>query len=216
MISSDLLSIIRADILRDSAVPYLWSDSLLYRYLSDAQEIHARRAYSIVDDSKTVSTAAGTQTYALPTGTIHVLSGRVSTDAQDLRDYTRKVIPYQLTTDQNKPQIYTLDEATGKIRFYPTPDAVYTINLRVARLPTNDISVSVNPEIDSRYHMDLTDYVAWRCLQNNDTDGQSIKAADRHHADWDQRLSDAKREYYRLQLGAHPSVVSSWTGKRNG
>jgi len=215
MTGSELLAYTRTDILRDAALPYLWPDALIYRRLSDAQEIHARRTYSIIDETTTLTTEADVAVYANEATTLFVLSATLSTSSVDMRNYTRKAIPSHLLTSTGEPRIYTLDEATNKIRLYPVPDAEYTINLRIARLPLSAIASSVTPEIPARYHLDLAEYVAWRCLQDNDVDGQAGKAADRHHNDWEQRVSDAKRELYRMQLGNNPSVVSSWTGKRN-
>lgn len=215
MTGAELLSYLRTDVLRDVAAPYLWSDALLYRRLSEAQSIHVRRTYSIVDGAQTFDTAIGVADYALPAGTLHVLSARVSTVASDMRSYTRKALPSHLLTSTGQPNAYTLDEATGMIRLYPVPDAIYTVALRIARLPLDAITSSITPEIPEHYHLDLAEYVAWRCLQDNDVDGSGTNASDRHKKDWEQRVSDAKREFYRLQLGANTSAVSNWTGKQN-
>jgi len=215
MTGAELLAYTRTDVLRDAATPYLWSDALIYRRLSEAQEIHARRTYSIVDETTTLTTEADVAVYANEATTLFVLSATLSTSSTDLCNYTRKAIPSHLLTSIGEPRIYTLDEATNKIRLYPVPDAIYTVNLRIARLPLTAIASAVTPEIQARYHLDLAEYVAWRCLQDNDVDGQANKAAEQHRADWEQRVSDAKRELYRMQLGSNPSVVSSWTGKRN-
>ena len=215
MTGAELLAYTRTDVLRDAATPYLWSDALIYRRLSEAQEIHARRAYSIVDETTTLLTEADTAVYANDATTLFILSATLSTSSTDLRNYTRKAIPSHLLTSTGEPRIYTLDEATNKIRLYPVPDAEYTINLRIARLPLAAIASSSTPEIQARYHLDLAEYAAWRCLMDNDVDGQANKAAERHKGDWEQRVSDAKRELYRMQLGSNPSVISSWTGKRN-
>lgn len=215
MTGAELLSYIRVDVLHDAAVPYLWSDALIYRHLTEAQKIHARKTYSIVDDTPTIDTVADTASYALAAGTIYVLSARVSTSSRDLRNYTHKAIPSHLLTSTGEPQIYTMDEATGKVRFYPVPDAVYTVNLRVARLPASSVVSYAAPEILEEYHMDLSEYVAWQCLRMPDDDGENAKAAKDHKDEWAARVLEAKREFYRRQLGNDPSVVSSWTGKRN-
>ena len=215
MTGAELLAYTRTDVLRDAATPYLWSDALIYRRLSEAQEIHARRTYSIIDETTTLTTEADVAVYANEATTLFILSATLSTSSMDLRNYTRKAIPSQLLTSTGEPRIFTLDEATNKIRLYPVPDAAYTINLRIARLPLAAITSSTTPEIQARYHMDLPEYVAWRCLMDNDVDGQANKAAERHQKDWEQRVSDAKRELYRMQLGSNPSAVRSWTGKRN-
>lgn len=215
MTGSELLSYIRTDILRDASTPYLWSDALLYRRVSEAQQIHARRTYSLLDNTPTITTEISVPTYALAEGTLFVLSARVSTQAQNMRDYTRKAIPSHLDTSTGTPSVYTLDEASELIRLYPVPDAVVTINLRVARLPAADVVSYAALEIPVRYQLDLAEYVAWRCLQDNDVDSQNEKAAQRHKNDWELRVSEAKREIYRMRLGANPSAASSWTGKRN-
>lgn len=217
MTGSELLSYIRTDILRDAVVPYLYSDALIYRRMSEAQQIHTRRTYSIVSNTPTIATVIGTPTYTLATGTLFVLSARISTKAMDMKDYTHKAIPSYLATATGEPSIYTLDEASGLIRFYPVPEAVVTINLRVARLPTSDITTtnaSSALEIPTHYQLDLAEYVAWRCLQDSDVDGQVDVAAGRHKLDWELRVAEAKRELYRMRLGSSPSAVSSWTGKR--
>jgi len=215
MTGAELLAYTRTDVLRDAATPYLWSDALIYRRLSEAQEIHARRTYSIIDETTTLTTEIGTSVYANEDTTLFILSATLSTSSADLSNYTRKAIPSHLLTNTGEPRIYTLDEATNKIRLYPVPDAEYTINLRIARLPLTSITSSTTPEIQARYHLDQAEYVAWRCLQDNDVDGQANKAAERHRVDWEQRVSDAKRELYRMQLGNNPRATSSWTGKRN-
>lgn len=215
MTGKELLNYLRTDILRDAVSPYLWSDALLYRLLSQGEAIHARRTHSIVDDTQTISTSIDEPGYDLPEGTIFVLSARVDTRSRDMPSYTRKAIPSHLLTSTGEPSIFTLDERTNALRVYPVPDAAYTINLRTARLPSTAIASAVTPEIPTRYHEDLAEYAAWRALQSNDVDGQNTKSAERHKADWEQRVSDAKRELYRMQLGSNPSAVSSWTGKRN-
>lgn len=215
MTGSELLSYIRTDILRDSKVPYLWSDALLYRRMSEAQQIHSRRTYSLVSNTPTITTEIGVPTYALAVGTLFVLSARISTKSSGMRDYTHKAIPSHLSTSTGEPAIYTLDEATGLIRFYPVPEAVVTVNLRVSKLPDSDVVSYAELEILAQYQLDLAEYVAWRCLQDNDVDGQNEKASQRHKADWELRLSEAKRELYRMRLGSNPNATSSWTGKRN-
>lgn len=215
MTGSELLSYVRTDILRDTSAPYLWSDALLYRRLSEAQQIHARRTYSLISNTPTITTEIGVPTYSLAVGTLFVLSARISTKASEMRDYTHKSIPSHLVTSTGEPSIFTLDEATDLIRFYPVPEAVVTVNLRVAKLPDSDVVSYAALEIQPQYQLDLAEYVAWRCLQDNDVDGQNEKAAQRHKLDWELRLSEAKRELYRMRLGSNPNAASSWTGKRN-
>lgn len=214
MTGQELLDYLRADVLRDTAEPYLWSDDLIFRMLAEAEDKFARQTYILLDDQQTVTTEAGTPTYAVPTGTIKVMSAAVSTSANDMSDYTRRFVPNNLTSSTGQPQLFTNDEASSVIRFYPVPDAVYTVNLRIVRLPTVAVTLYTSPEIPAQYHLDLAEYVAWRLLKGNDVDGSSVGAADRHKADWDMRVSDAKREVYRARTNMGANVARSWTHNR--
>src|SRR3990172_11906244 len=96
MTGAELLAYTRTDVLRDAATPYLWSDALIYRRLSEAQEIHARRTYSIIDETTTLTTEIGTSVYANEDTTLFILSATLSTSSADLSNYTRKAIPSHL------------------------------------------------------------------------------------------------------------------------
>jgi len=215
MTGQELLAYLRVDVLRDNALPYLWSDDLILRYLSEAETKFARKTYALLDDTQTLTTVIGQSTYDVPVGTVFISSARISTNSEDMGNYTRRFAPSGLSTATGTPSIFICDEAARKFRLYPVPDAVITINLRIARLPASPIGLYSSPEIPEEYHLDLAEYVAWRCLQGNDVDGQSTGAADRHNVDWHMRLSDAHREYYRMRMGNNPSAVRSPTGKRN-
>lgn len=216
MTGQELLDYLRVDVLRDNALPYLWSDDLILRMLSEAESQFARKTYALASNTPTITTVVGTSTYAVPTGSLYVFSAAISTSARDLSNYTRKVIPSNLASASGTPQLFVNDESSRTIRLYPVPDAVVTVNLRTARLPAAAITLYTSPEIPEEYHLDLAEYVAWRLLQSNDADGSSTNASDRHRVDWLNRLSDAKREYYRFRMGSNPTAVQSWTFRRNG
>lgn len=215
MTGEELLRHLRVDILRDSSLPYLWSDDFIFLTLSEAESWFARGTYALQDNTQSIQTEIGVAEYQLPAGVIMVLSAAESTNSKDLHDHTRRFIPTNLLTSTGTPSIFTLDESTNTIRLYPTPDAVYQINLRVARLPRQSITYTTTPEIPSQYHLDLVEYVAWKLLGSNDVDGQSVGASDRHMAEWKLRLRSAKGEYYRIRTGANPNVARSWTFQRN-
>ncbi|MFA5976487.1 MAG: hypothetical protein WC859_10050 [Elusimicrobiota bacterium] len=214
MTGQELLDYLRTDILKDAAEPYRWSDALILRMLSEAESRFARATYALLD-SATITTEIGEPEYALPVGTIFVASAAVSTNSRDMENYTRRFIPTNLTTATGEPSMFICDERSGYIRVYPVPEAVITINLRVARLPTDVLATYSTPEIPEEYHLDLAEYAAYRLLLSNDVDGQNVGASARHEADWYKRLSDAKREYFRIRSGANPRAVRSWTFQRN-
>lgn len=218
MTGAELLEYVRSDLLRDSAQPYLWSDELIFKYLTEAQQIMAEETYCLSDNSTesitTITTEADTAEYDLSDLVLHVYSARVSTVSYNMRDWTSRVVPSHLLTTTGQPVAYSLDEALGVIRFYPVPEDEYTIYLRVARLPQTAISDDDDPEIPTRLHIDLGDFAAYRCLLNNDVDGNNKGAAAEFLGAWHEKLSKAKHRYYRLRHGANPTAMTNWTGKR--
>lgn len=215
MTGQELLDYLRADVLRDNAQPYLWSDSHILRMLSEGERDFCRKTYALADSSQTITTTASINSYTLQDGVVWVFSAALDGYARDLGNYTRKWIPSNLITTTGLPQIFTLDEAAGVLRLYPVPDAAYQIDLRVVRLPAVDISETVSPEVPVQYHLDIAEYAAWRLLLANDVDGGNTGAALRHKEDYLKRVDDAKREYYRIRMGANPNARSSCTWKRN-
>jgi hypothetical protein len=217
MLGAELLETTRTDMLRDTALPYLWSDDLIYRYLNEAQDRFCRRTYALLDDETditTFDTEIGVSTYKLDPKVLMVLSARISTQSQDLKPRTRYVMPNHLVSSTGTPHQYTQDEAAGAIRLYPVPDAVHTVVMRVARLPANKIDDITAPEIPEKYHLDLAEWAVYRCLNNNDPDGGNAKAAESFKKTWTQRLMEAANEYYRTRLNNNPLVRQSWTGKQ--
>src|ERR1019366_1621546 len=212
MDGQELLDYTRNDVLKDGTMPYLWSDDLILRRLNEAERLFARETYALLDDTQTITTQApvngvGVKEYAVPEGTLLVSSVTDPTSGRDLTNYTRKFIPNALQTAIGIPRSFTMDEATHTVRFFPVPDAVYVMPIRVMRLPAQDFTLSTCPEIPSEYHIDLASFAAWKCLQDNDNDGGNTKAAERHKTDWNEKVATAKREYYRYRLGQNPKFV---------
>jgi hypothetical protein len=62
MTLNELRGHLRVSLLRDSALPYLWQDSELTRYLNDAEAMFARRTFcftdALSDFTSVVTTAA--------------------------------------------------------------------------------------------------------------------------------------------------------------
>ncbi len=225
MILSELLDYVRKDLLRDKSdlvsgsSDKLWSDELIIRYLDEAQKLFCRRTYALLDNSSDLSElslSAGEPEYELDPLILFVFTARVSTESYPMNDWTYGYIPTYATDCTGLPTAYSLDEAIRTIRFYPIPDTAYTVNLRIARLPASDLTVDdldAEPEIDPQYHLDLGDFAAYRCLQNNDIDGSNKGSVDSLRKEWEMKVREAKREFYRYRLGATPVAVRSWTYK---
>lgn len=225
MTLSELLDYVRIDLLRDKSdlvsgsTDRLFSDELIVRYLDEAQKLFCRRTYALVDNSSDlaeISISEDEPEYELDPLILFVYSARISTESYPLADLTFGYIPTYSTDCTGLPTAYSLDEANRIIRFYPIPDASYTVKLRIARLPSADLTLDdldASPEIDAQYHLDLGDFAAYRCLQNNDIDGSDKGTADVLRKEWEMKVREAKREFYRYRLGATPVAVRSWTYK---
>jgi hypothetical protein len=217
MTGEELIEYIRQDVLRDRAEPYLWSDTLILRYLNEAQNLMARKTYCLTDstspDIASFVTAPGLAEYDLHSSVLHVLSARIVGQTKELVDRTYARHLNKDYSSAGFPSMYVLDMSQQVMVFYPTPDDDYEVVLRVARLPQTKIDYDASPEIPEHLHIDLAEYVAYRCLINNDSDGLNMGAADRHKVDWDRRVNEAKREYYRLRMGPNAHVINNWTGR---
>lgn len=214
MTLGELVAHLRHSILRDTARKGLWSDEELVRYLNEAQNLFARRTHQLADDTSTftfLDTEEGTATYALDDRIVFVSEIRHE-DGTLLLDRTRKQAACR--QGEGRPMIYTLGAAHKFMRFWPTPDGVYTLDLLVARKPLEQmVADDDEPEIEEDYHLTLCDWAAYRALRNNDPEGSNTVAADGFRADWDLRVRDAKRDVFRLRAGDNPTARANWTGK---
>lgn len=219
----ELMNHLRCNTLRDAAQPYLWSDKELLGYLNEAEALFATRTHILSDDDDpitTFDTVAGQSAYALDPTIVYVSelglvidNGSGDLTYRELCDRTRKQLGNNFS--QGMPKKYNLQVARHKVRFYPVPDDVYTVQMVVARKPLSKLSNGLDtPEIPEEHHTTLTNYAAWKALSNNDPEGSNMAAAAAQLAMWDLVIRDVKRDMGRLRSGAHPRVRANWTGKR--
>ncbi len=223
---SELMEQLRCATLRDTALPQLWSDTELVRYLNQAQIEFAIRTHELVDDTTAatckITTVSGQAVYPLHKSVVVVAEAGVVTRDSDteeetgytpLQDRTRRQLPR--THTKGCPSKYTAQVRTNSIRFFPTPDAAYDIELVVARKPLyalvkgNDV-----PEISEEYHLALVDFATFRALTNNNPEGSDMASGKEFRALWDLAVRDAKRAIATLRAGENPQVRGNWTGKR--
>jgi hypothetical protein len=217
MTGAELLEYVRRDLLRDSALPYLWGDDLILMYLNEAEQTMAEETYCLSDNTSEVTVlniGLGQAEYELDERVLHVYSATIEGDNFPLYNLTRRRTPTNSLTVTGRPVSYNLDEAANTITFHPAPDEDLTILLRVARLPLEDFTTSTEPEINKRLHLDLCEFAAYRCASQPDADGFNAKAAKEYQASWLRRLVKAKRKYYRLRHGTVAHAAVNWTGKR--
>lgn len=223
----ELVNHTRCNILRDTAVPSLWTDSEILRYLNQAVKEFAIRTHDIVDDTTAevvkFVTVAGQQVYDLhPSVLIINEAGIVEYDADDptleinyteMADRTRRQLRRRYS--KGRPCRYTAQVRTQSIRLDPIPDDVYNIEMVVARKPLQDMSHEKHvPEIDEQYHLNLCDFAAFRCLSNNKPEGADMASGSEFKTLWDLAVRDAKRAIANQHAGVNPMARNNWTGKR--
>lgn len=217
MTGDELLAYTRQDLLHDTAQPRLWSDDLILRYLNEAQRLFCRLTYCLTQTDErldTVELDEGESTYPIDKKILHIFGAGIEGASQELRDYTFRALPNLLAGSTGRPSIYVLNQRNHEIRVYPVPDQAYTLKLRIAALPISEITFDSAPEIPEQYHIDLPEYVAYRCLVTAEVDGSNLGSADKFKESWNARVAEAKREYYRLRMGNNPTARNNWTGKR--
>lgn len=212
----ELVEHIRSDVLRDEATPPLWSDALLVRYLNEAIDQFTIRTHCLQDETSTfttVETVPGVTDYPLDPRIVFVAEVVDVERGAVLRDRSRTRVGFRSIT--GRPVSYRLDASHSKLKLYPTPDDEYELQMLVARKPLEPlVNDTDEPEIPEHFHLKLCDWVAYRCLRNNDPDGGKMMDAEPFRVDWEMTLRDAKRELYRLRTGANPMAARNWTGKR--
>lgn len=224
--TQELLKHLSTNILRDRPstitggvnVP-LWPDETLIRYLNSAERFFARRTWCIKDNSTPAITqlsltAVLGASYTLHKSVLKVLSARLSTEQTDLVRLTHGEMhprtdynPYPWPSSSSivtpgKPFYYSTDEATRKIEFLPAPDGNYTVLLRVARLPSADLSLSAlaaTPEIPEEYHLDLCEWAAYLALKERDVDGNAKEMAAEHKGNFMAAVVMARQDVHRAE-----------------
>lgn len=233
MIFGELLGHLRTAVLRDTAVPQLWSDFELTKYLNDGYVDFCRRTHLLTDAESaftTFDTEAGTPDYALDQRIVRIneLGVYIEDDSVDppvstyrsLRDGTRSQVPHREL--QGVPSCYTQQigvvpsgtTTRSKVRLYPVPDDVYTVQMLVVRKPLARLSdINDRLEIDDDYELALCDYAAWRALTNNRTEGANMAQAEKFKEAYLFAVKDAKRNIALQRAGVFPRAVANWTGK---
>lgn len=228
MTLQEIMNHLRCNVLRDSALPQLWTDSELLRFVNQAQLEFAIRTHNIVDDTTaeytTITTEAGLGIYPISDKVVHVSEvglveydttdpqNPVETNYQQLRSRTRNQLRRRYS--KGRPCYYTAQVRSHAIRLDPIPDDVYTIEMVVARKPKRElINEKDVPEIDSEWHLNLCDYAAFRALTNNDPEGANMSTAGEFKGLWDMAIRDCKRQMSVLRASETPRARVNWTGK---
>lgn len=221
----ELVEELRENILRDTsdavrtdARNYLLDDKSLVRYINDAQNRFATRTLCLREETTPaichLQLVAGSDTYTLDPRVVAIY-GAASSSFHIARS------TYSALTGSNRfalgggtlmrgqagrPRWFYTDRETGKIGFYPAPDAEFAedvVVLRVARLPLRQLAVedmNAVPEIPVEYHLDLLEWAAWRALRNHDNDLENLQKASAHKKAFEDTVGELSRTARRLLM----------------
>ncbi len=134
MVGSDIISTLREGVLYDNALPFLWSNSLLEKYLNEAEKEACRRADLLIDSTTIndsgptplplckLNVIGGTATYSLSRKIIRILKATPSWNSiplvQKTEGWLDELYPTWRPAEGNP--IYFIEDK-GKITLVPGP-----------------------------------------------------------------------------------------------
>lgn len=227
----DLLDELRRNMLRDTSTAttasqddYLWTDPSLVRYINEAY-LKFCQLTEYIQDATTPETCRivlqeGVRDYALNPAVLRIMSvehGNLTVPIVTT-DYLQGDRQDSLNTVQfrymDRPGVVGAvpDYELGMLKLIGTPtaqDAGTELVLRVTRLPLVLFSLDdteATPEIPERFHLDMLEWAAFRCLRNHDADGENMAKASAHKTRFNDAVEEAKedartRKFVRIGFG---------------
>jgi len=197
----------RAD---DLVAGKLWSRNEWIEYANDAQNEACRRARLLVDSSTaavcSITLVNGTATYDLHDSIIFVRRARLLEIADGdaltvlkrchVADLDREVGP-GWQEEEGQPRGYVPDMDDHVFRPYPTPDtALWKVALTVVRMPLVPTANETypmedggdTPEIRSRWHIGLVNWMLARAYRKQDSQTYNPKLAEAFEVDFEREF----------------------------
>lgn len=181
-----------------------FTDLQIYNWMWQACHILAKKAW-LIESTATVSTIAGTQTYAYPSNVIAIK--RITVNGKKikritLRDDDAITLSNQTVTTQGWPIYYTDFNYTLYLR--PIPDGVYSMVV-YSYNDASAITASSTLQIPALFHFDLVDYILWRMF-GKDKDDTNMGI---HMGIWTDHVKDAIAYKSRLKRTDSFATVQS-------
>lgn len=144
-----------------------WTNEELSFFLTQAEREIARRTKVLKDTSGNydITTVVNQMDYPLDQKILRVFHAEA--DGQLLRDLEIEELinQYHWRDRKGKPSRIITDFGARKVTLWPVPDAIYTINLIVDRLPLKDLNwedaEAQSPEIPEMHHFPMINYAAY-------------------------------------------------------
>lgn len=230
MTPSDLADLFRSDVDDTDTDDPLWSDTEVFSYMDRAQKKFARET-DYFSDASTVAVTQISVTADNPIlsldpritkirGARLVSTGRqltpkkyqdVEADGYGSNDYDSYATFTTLNWEDStgNPIILITDWEKDKARLVPIPTVNDTLNLRVYRLPLEDITEdSLEFEItETEYQTGLTYWMKHLAYLKNDADVFNMELSEEGHRLALSFMNDADRDIQRLRAGSTVGAV---------
>lgn len=172
----------------DKREPYLFDDDDLDLWFNEATKEAALRARLIYEATNTdicqIAVTAGTTTYSVHTSLYEIVRARFQATGSD--DWTYLDIRSREELDRIRPlwreteeKVRDLIQDEKTLTFGCIPSESGTLKLEGYRLPTSTLEDDDSvPEIHSRHHRNLVDWVLFRAYSNPDAETNDPKRAE--------------------------------------
>lgn len=170
------------------------TDTVIDELLGEAlYAVSAEAQWPWLQGSATITTAAGTASYAVPadwyrTRTLVIDTKGPSLELRQIRD-----IDDVYSTDRGLPCWYTIEGDQVVLR--PTPDGVYSITHRYQKVEpalTADSGAGSTPLMPAQYHHAIVQYAVWQSFLRANQ-GARAQAAFVAYQGWLKRMHDDRR-----------------------
>lgn len=191
----------------DEADPPLWSDSLILRYLDEAQTEFCRSTEGLEDGASSVcrlEVSAGTSTPRLSSKILKVRAASLVEPQRQLvvmsvEEARAEGIIFG-SARPGAPRLLITGLGGGKVQLFPVPAQDCTIRLDVFRLPLSAIEViSDETEVDDRHAQTLMHYALYRAYSRPDPDTMDRVRADYFLQQFREECARAQREQGRAR-----------------
>ena len=200
MLSHELLDLFRTDTV-DDVEPYLWCTAEVYQYMNDAYFMFTRLTGGISDGSSAVTQLAavtGVATTEIDESIMRVRTARNSTsnrpitiinvqDTDELSTEDYGILHKIWSSDvPGRPEYMVIGEEEGYVRWIRVPNANYTIQLVVDRLPLIPITRSKQPftGVRSEHHFHLLKWMRHLAYRKQDADSFNLVKSDQERNDF--------------------------------
>lgn len=180
----------------DEAEPFLWSDTLILRYLDEAQTAFCRETEGL-EDQIVVTAAAGSPTVRLPAKVRKIRAARLEGLPRELELMSVEEAGAwgMVPGAPGVPRILVMGGRAGTVQVVPVPQEDTRIVLDVFRLPNGRVeSMGDELEVDEVHAPTLMHYALYRAYSRPDPDAMDRVRADYFREQFELEVLRARRE----------------------